>query len=263
MPEPNLLPLVVLTSDVNSIDKNLFVEDLNEYKSILAVLQNVADCNRESEVNFDLVKRQFERIALPSKRREILELDYQFSAADAFSLVSLNLDKILIEMIRINGDGEKIDANKLKNYKKVLLIDYLEALNKSEKNAKLLTVDKLADFVALLNEKKINKNTGNILIDLLLNDRAYEGKSPREIVHEKNLYVIGDVERIRKSVEMYLETNSDTCVKYHAKKKKQQQILDFVFGEIQKEYDNRADSVQLAKLIKQTLDAKTPQNNNK
>jgi aspartyl-tRNA(Asn)/glutamyl-tRNA(Gln) amidotransferase subunit B len=258
MPESNLLPLVVYPSRTF---KPIYVNEKNTYecennarllidKSYLDKLDDFK-LDDSFYIDLDTVKDEFNNKLLPQTRRNKLIKKYGLTDEKAFVFVANDLDNILFEIIPIVDNKEYVDK-----CVGILLFEYLNQLNKNsdrlEKYDFKLKCKKLKSYIDVMNENLISKRIKFKFFGELF-DEENMNKMAIDLIKEKNLFIVNNVDLIQSKINILLELNKKACDEYIKKEKKREKIFDFFVGRVHKELNELADQTLVDKLVDESL----------
>jgi len=178
---------------------------------------------------------------LPDARIERLTKQYGISEYEATVLV---MDKSLADLF------EEV-ASTYKNYKKLvnlLINDYMRWLNEknlraSQSKARANHIRELLEYLdkGILTIKQVKE-----MLPILI----YEGKMPSEIIREKEIIAIRDVEYLQKVIEEVIIEEKEAF----EKAKKDPKVINYLVGKVMKKTGKKADPQLTYELIKKRLE---------
>ena len=178
----------------------------------------------------------------PLERRARFTQEYGLPEYDADILTSeRNLSDYFEQAVKIYGGEPKRVSNWLMN-------DVLRILNDLGINANQLklTPQYLAELLKLIDEGKININTGK---DLLQKIQA-SGKSPLDLVQQLGLVKISDDGVIRKICEQVIAESPNEIANY---KNGKLGLMGWFTGQVMKKMGGKADAGMVKKVLKELL----------
>ncbi|MFH1238787.1 MAG: Asp-tRNA(Asn)/Glu-tRNA(Gln) amidotransferase subunit GatB [bacterium] len=209
-PEPDLVPLVIDKEWIEEVKKNL--------------------------------------AELPSARKERLMKKYNLSDYDAAVLTA---DKTLADYyencLAIAAKGNEADtvAKPLANWIMGDLLGHLNAVNK-DINDSPISAGHLVELVLMIVKGTVSGKIAKIVFQ----DMFATGKSPADIVKEKNLVQVSDEGELLKIIEEVLAENQEVAVDFAAGKEK---ALGFLVGAVMKKSKGKANPQAVNKLLKEKL----------
>uniref|UniRef100_A0A182QS31 Glutamyl-tRNA(Gln) amidotransferase subunit B, mitochondrial n=1 Tax=Anopheles farauti TaxID=69004 RepID=A0A182QS31_9DIPT len=224
MPEPNLPPL-----------------HLKLYEN-----QNAADT--EADV-VDVPKIQHTLPELPEQTRQRIVQVHQLSSAIAITLVN---DITLYDHFRTIIDESTVPGRSPKLVANFLINELLTILNRTKLETAdcVLTSGQLATIVDLLQENRLNvQYARRVLQELLESDRGMN-KCPRELVSERNWFLITDESDIRQHCQDAIDGNPKLVEKYRKGKEK---MLYALAGVVAKTSEEKIDMARAVEFLKQML----------
>jgi aspartyl-tRNA(Asn)/glutamyl-tRNA(Gln) amidotransferase subunit B len=260
MPEPNLLPLVVYPSRTF---KPVYVNEKNAYECENNArflfdkyyLNKLDEFKFDDNINVDLdkVRDEFNMKTLPQIRRNKLIENYGLTHENAFVFVANDLDKILFEIISLSDDNDKEYAKKCVG---ILLFEYLNQLNKNsdrlDKYDFKLKCRKIKSYIDVMNENLISKRIKYKFFGELF-DEENTNKMAIDMIKERNLFIVNDVDLIQSKIDYLFELNKKACDEYAKKEKKREKIFDFFVGRVHKELNELADQTLVDKMVDESL----------
>lgn len=186
-------------------------------------------------------KVKLELPELPDARISRLEKMYGLNEYEANVLV---MDKALADLFEETARIYK-DYKKLAN---LLINDFLRWLN--DKNLKVndskATPQDLAELLNLLDNGTITiKIVKEILPEIVL-----EGKKPSDIIKEKNLVALKNVDELSKIIDDVIKEEMDTA----KKAKTDPKVINYLVGKVMKKTNKKADPQLTYKLLKEKIE---------
>jgi len=191
------------------------------------------------EIDDDFMKRVERKIGeLPEERKERIKREYNLPDYDIDVLMS---KKIIIDYFEECG---KI----FKNYKMISnwIMGEIMALIKEEREINIFEKIAPEKFIGLLNMVEKSKITSTVGKEVL-KEVFKTGRSPEEIVKEKNLLQIDDESFIETMVKEVIEENPKAVDDYRKGKEK---VIGFLVGQVMKKAKGKANP----SLVKNTFE---------
>ncbi|MCD6407704.1 Asp-tRNA(Asn)/Glu-tRNA(Gln) amidotransferase subunit GatB [bacterium] len=190
------------------------------------------------EINAEWIEKVKETIGeLPSERKERFMRDYNLSDYDATLLTSKKEIGDYFEKCVKKFNKPKIVANWIMGDLMAILKEKKIKINNSP-----MTPDYLVELLTLIEEKKITGTIGKeVLVDVF-----ETGKSPSEIVKEKNLIQIQDEDFISKVIEEVVKENPQPVEDY---KKGKEKAIGFLIGQVMKKTKGKANPQIVRELL--------------
>ncbi|WP_026912260.1 Asp-tRNA(Asn)/Glu-tRNA(Gln) amidotransferase subunit GatB [Patulibacter minatonensis] len=152
--------------------------------------------------------------------------------------------------------GDDADKQQVANWIGNDLVRRLEALRRdddasddessTDPAASKVTPQALAELVALVGAKTINRKAGEQVLDVLV----AEGGSPAAIVEDKGLAAVGGADELRPVVQAALDANPDVVEKLRTGNMKP---IGAIVGAVMKETKGRADGGEVTRLTREIL----------
>lgn len=198
--------------------------------------------NEDNLVDAIVLRRQLPE--LPEQIRERLKTTFKISPEIIISLMS---DFVLLQLFDgiIRTDGNR----KPELVAKFLVMELLGFLHKNKLTVEfcLSHEDFIGQLIDLLQNKIINlMKTKKILYELICDPK----KSPKEIVEERNWFLISDEKQLEKICLEIIEKNPKIVSGYKNGKKK---LFNALLGQIAKITDNCADMAIVTKIMERLL----------
>ena len=155
----------------------------------------------------------------------------------------------------LQAAGASGDRQQIANWIGNDLVRRLEALRKdgddtdddaTDPAASKVTPAALAELVALVGAKTINRKAGEQVLDVLV----AEGGHPQAIVDEKGLAAVGGADELRPIVQAALDANPDVVEKLKTGNMKP---IGAIVGAVMKETKGRADGGEVTRITRQIL----------
>jgi len=179
---------------------------------------------------------------LPLDKRMRFTQEYGLPEYDADILTNeRNLSDYFEQAVRIYGGEPKRVSNWLMN-------DVLRILNDLGINANQLklTPQYLAELLKLIDEGKININTGKDLLQKI----EESGKSPLDLVQQLGLAKISDDSAIREICEQVIAESTNETANYKSGK---QGLMGWFTGQVMKKMGGKADAGMIKKVLEELL----------
>jgi len=179
---------------------------------------------------------------LPLDRRIRFKQEYGLPVYDADILTSeRSLSDYFEQVVKIYGGEPKRISNWLMN-------DVLRMLNELGINADQLkiTPQYLAELLKLIDEGKININTGKDLLQKI----QESGKSPLDLVQQLGLAKISDDSAIRKACEQVIAESPNETASYKSGKLG---LMGWFTGQVMKKMGGKADANMVKKVLEELL----------
>ncbi|MBN1230869.1 MAG: Asp-tRNA(Asn)/Glu-tRNA(Gln) amidotransferase subunit GatB [Anaerolineales bacterium] len=179
---------------------------------------------------------------LPLERAGRLREEYGLPEYDADLLTG---ERSLSEYFEAVLTAYQGDAKRASNW---LINDVMRMMNESGKSADELTLTPvyLAEIIKLVDEKKINTNTGKNLLEKV----EETGKSPLKLVEEQGLAQVSDEGAIRSICEEVLAESLDEVASYREGK---DSLIGWFVGQVMKKSRGKADPQQARTLLEELL----------
>ena len=194
------------------------------------------------EINAEWIEKVKETIGeLPAERKERFMKDYNLSDYDATLLTSKKEIGDYFEKCVKKFNKPKTVANWIMGDLMAILKEKKIKINNSP-----MTPDYLVELLTLIEEKKITGTIGKeVLVDVF-----ETGKSPSEIVKEKNLVQIQDENFISKVIEEVVKENPKPVEDY---KKGKEKAIGFLIGQVMKKTKGKANPQIVRELLVEHL----------
>jgi len=267
---------------VNSFGIKTEIKNMNSFKSVRKALSFEAERQisllNKGEKILQETRLWNENLQITEEMRSKEEAhDYRYFPEP--DLVPLKIDKELIEKIKSQiGELPEEKLNRFKNQynlsyydasvltSKKEIADYFETCLSYLSNPKILTNWIMGDLMALTKEKKIkfdeNPVSPKLLTELvklvidgkitgtigkeILKEVFNTGKTPSEIIKEKNLVQIQDEDFLTKIVKEVLEENPKAISDYKEGKK---QAIGFLIGKVMQKTKGKANPNKTQEII--------------
>ncbi|MEV4419264.1 Asp-tRNA(Asn)/Glu-tRNA(Gln) amidotransferase subunit GatB [Patulibacter sp. NPDC049589] len=154
------------------------------------------------------------------------------------------------------ANGVPVDQQQVANWIGNDLVRRLEALRRDEDGSdddtstdpaqSKVTPQALAELVALVGAKTINRKAGEQVLDVLV----AEGGSPAAIVEAKGLAAVGGADELRPVVQAALDANPDVVEKLKTGNMKP---IGAIVGAVMKETKGRADGGEVTRITREIL----------
>lgn len=190
------------------------------------------------EIDREWIERVKKTIGeLPAERKERFIKNYDLSDYDALLLTSKKEIGDYFEKCLEKFNKSKIVANWIMGDLMAILKE-----KKIEINNSPMTPEYLVELLTLIDEKKITGTIGKeVLVDVF-----ETGKSPSEIVKEKNLVQIQDEDFISKVIEEIIKANPQPVEDYKNGKEK---AIGFLIGQVMKKTKGKANPQIVKKVL--------------
>lgn len=198
--------------------------------------------NEDNLVDAIVLRRQLPE--LPEQIRERLKTTFKISSEIIVSLMS---DFVLLQLF--DGIIRTDNNRKPELIAKFLVMELLAFLHKNKLTVEfcLPYEDFIGQLIDLLQNKIINLMKAKKILYELISDPK---KSPKEIVEERNWFLISDEKQLEKMCLEIIEKNPKIVSQYKNGKKK---LLNALLGEMAKITDNCADMVIVTKIMERLL----------
>lgn len=120
----------------------------------------------------------------------------------------------------------------------------LMAENKIDIRLLKITPENFAEFISLVFTNKINSTNAQ----LLLNEMIQAGEDPSQIMEEKKLGQVDDVDYLSKAIETVIRLNPDQVNQY---KNGKLPVIQYMVGKVMKETEGKADPQAVKKLLEE------------
>ena len=193
-----------------------------------------------SEEEIERVRRTLPE--LPDQRRERFVSEYSLSEYDTGIIISSKEMADFFEACVKKFNQPKEVANWLIGPVSRHLNEKLKSLGESK-----LTVPHLVRLLTLIEEGKINPNTGK----QILSDVFESGKDPTEIVQEKGLIQVSDESQIETMVDKVVAENPGPVNEVKSGKDK---AIGFLIGQVMRLSKGKANPQMVNKILKEKLE---------
>ncbi|XP_071640094.1 glutamyl-tRNA(Gln) amidotransferase subunit B, mitochondrial isoform X2 [Temnothorax longispinosus] len=198
--------------------------------------------NRSNLVDAVVLRRQLPE--LPEQIRQRLQDVLQITPEIIVALMS---DFTLLQLF--NGIMRKNEKREPQLVAKFLVMNLLTFLNKNKLTIEFCIPreDFIGQLVDLLQDKLINLITAKKILKELIAD---SDKRPKEIVEERNWFLISDEKQLEQMCLEIIEKNPKLVSGYKSGKKK---LFNALMGEMAKVTEQRADFAAVAKIMERLL----------
>lgn len=181
---------------------------------------------------------------LPKKKRARFITQYGLSNYDATLLVE---EKAVADYFeRVVDEG--VDAKQAANWITGELFRLMKAADR-EMGIGRVPAEALAELISLVEEDAINQSTGKDVLTEMFNT----GRRAPDIVRERGLAQISDVEELRKTVTQTIEDNPEQVEEYLTGKS---QVLGWFIGQVMRATRGKANPQMARELLEEQLEAR-------
>jgi len=188
---------------------------------------------------------------LPQKRRERLKREYNLDEKSVEIFVRNKefghyFEEVVSEFeLRLEPERLQGLINLAKNY---LISDLLGILKSASVEGEdfLITPENFAKFITLIYDGKISSK----IAKMVLEEMFKTGKSPSEIIEEKNLFLIVNEKEIEKVIEEVLKENQKAVEDF---KKGKETAFQFLVGQVMRKTRQRGNPSLINKILKEKL----------
>ncbi|MEN3014218.1 MAG: Asp-tRNA(Asn)/Glu-tRNA(Gln) amidotransferase subunit GatB [Endomicrobiia bacterium] len=217
-PEPDLLPLEIETSWIEELKKSLPELPLQKKKRFKKTF-NLPDYDINILVSEKTISEYFE------KTMAVYIKNYELKNSDLTNVAKTVSNLIITEILGLlNQEGLSFEENKIKE-------------------------EYLAEAVKLYNDKILSSK----LLKEILHEVWETKKSPKEIVQQKGLSQISDVEQLKEIVREVILQNPNIVADYKSGKF---QAISALMGQVMKKTKGKADPVKAQQILKEMLNEK-------
>ncbi|XP_069098753.1 glutamyl-tRNA(Gln) amidotransferase subunit B, mitochondrial [Pleurodeles waltl] len=218
MPEPNLPPLIVY--DSRSLPPSV---------------------DPQQVVNIDLIQERLPE--LPATCRERLVEQYGILPEHSYTLVNEDgLMQFFESVLKVT----QVEPKKVVGWVINDLLGHLKLQNLTVKDSRI-SPSTLAELLTLLENGKISSTVAKQVFQELWED---EGKSPSQIVAEKNLQLITDRKKLEEIINKIMEEHPEEVIQI---RKGQKKILNKLIGLVQRATKGQADPVLVKTILEEKL----------
>ena len=179
---------------------------------------------------------------LPWEKKQRFMTEYKLAEYDAKLLTSeRETSEYFEELLKFYPEDPKRAANWMMNE----ILRLIHSLRIPANELKVRPAD-LAAIIRMAAAKTINITTGKTLVDLV----QESGKTPEEIVKERNLGMVSDDEMIREVCERIVSESPRETASYRAGK---ETLLGWFTGQVMRETRGKADPKRAAAILKEIL----------
>ena len=259
MPEPNLLPLFVYPVKTFALAEKNGKKCKNNPELLIdsEVLPSLSSLTRNSDffVDLDKARDEYNSKDLPQARRDRLTSRFKLSAEQAFVFVANNLDILLTCIV----DKFNVPMEDIPLYTRVLCLNFLHLINLNVNMDKMslnLKSEKIFSFVNdAIKKNMVSKRVAVKLFVDLFNQEQNINKLTLDIIREKNMFIVKDVQVINQCIQKLFELNVKAVNEYKQKTttKSREKIFDFFVGRVHKNFNEFTDPDLVDKLVLESL----------
>lgn len=178
---------------------------------------------------------------LPQEKRKRWEREYELPNYDI---------QVLTEELEIANYFEEVvgSFNHPKEVSNWIMSELLRLIKEDDKDLKTIPLrsSDLVEVLKMVDQGEVNRNTGKEIVE----EAFKTGKTPREIVEERDLTQISDQESLQQIVNEVINENQEAVEDY---KKGKDKVLGFLIGQVMAKTRGKADPTKTRQIIIEKL----------